>query len=154
MHILECAFTITPERIKVFPKKSCFCSLGLVLSTTMFTVAKLNKQNEQTWVNLQKCLNAVQFNYKRLFPQQQVQDFVRNKAVSVGCSEGYFIPSLLTTTAFILSSNNVLVDSSTYKQPLNIFTIFVGYPGTGKYYFEEKKSIYKQCGQNCNKGFS
>lgn len=98
----------------------------------MFTIAKLNMQNEQTWANLQKHLNSVQFDYKQLFMTQEVQDFVRNKVISVGNLEGYFIPSLLTTTAFILASKNVLVDTPTHKQPLNIFTIFVGYPGTGK----------------------
>ncbi|KAJ7323387.1 hypothetical protein OS493_031862 [Desmophyllum pertusum] len=97
----------------------------------MFAIDKLNRQNEQTWVNLQKRLNLVQFDYKRLFPTE-VHNFVKNKAVSVGSSEGYFIPSLLTTTAFVLASNNIKVDTSTHKQPLNIFTIFVGYPGTGK----------------------
>ena len=58
--------------------------------------------------------------------------FVKNKAVSVGSCKEYFIPSLLTTTAFLMACNNVRVDSSTHKQPLNLLTIFVGYPGTGK----------------------
>ena len=61
-----------------------------------------------------------------------VHSFVKNKAVSVGSSEGYFIPTLLTTTAFILACNDARVDTSTHKQPLNLFTIFVGYPGTGE----------------------
>ena len=99
----------------------------------MYAVSKLNKQHEQTWINLQKRLNSVQFPYQKLFPNQDVYQFVKNKAVSVGSCEGYFIPSLLTTTGFILASNNAQVNITTHKQPLNIFTIFVGYPGTGKF---------------------
>ena len=99
----------------------------------MYAVSKLNKQHEQTWINLQKRLNSVQFPYQKLFPNQEVYQLVKNKAISVGSCEGYFIPSLLTTTAFILASNNAQVNTTTHKQPLNIFTIFVGYLGTGKF---------------------
>ena len=45
----------------------------------------------------------------------------------------YFILTLLTTRAFVLACNNARVDASTHKQPLNLFTVFVGYPGTGEY---------------------
>ena len=99
----------------------------------MYTVSKLNKQNEQTWVNLQRRLNCIQFSYSKLFTNDEVHHFVKNKAVSVGSSEGHFIPNLLTTTAFILACNDARVDPSTHRQPLNLFTIFVGYPGTGEY---------------------
>ena len=99
----------------------------------MYAVSKLNKQHEQTWINLQKRLNSVQFPYQKLFPNRDVYEFIKNKAISVGSCEGYFIPSLLTTTAFVLASNNAQVNITTHKQPLNIFTIFVGYPGTGKF---------------------
>lgn len=99
----------------------------------MYALSKLNKQHEQTWINLQQRLNAVQFQYSKLFPNQDVYNFVKNKAVSVGSCEGYFVPSLLTTTAFLLTSNHARVNTTTHKQPLNMFTIFVGYPGTGKY---------------------
>ena len=104
----------------------------------MYAANKLNKQNEQTWINLQKRLNEVQFDYKKLFPSQSICDFVKNKAVSVGSCEGYFIPSLLTTTAYVMATNHARVHTTSYKQPLNIFTIFVGYPGTGKYIFDSK----------------
>ena len=97
----------------------------------MYALSKLNKQNEQTWVNLQKRLNEVQFSYKKLFPQP-VYDFINNKAVSVGSCEGYFVPSLLTTTAYLLACNQARVQTLTHDQPLNIYTVFVGYPGTGK----------------------
>ena len=97
----------------------------------MYALSKLNKQNEQTWVNLQKRLNEVQFPYQKLFPQP-VYDFINNKAVSVGSCEGYFVPSLLTTTAYLLACNHARVQTLTHDQPLNIYTVFVGYPGTGK----------------------
>ena len=90
----------------------------------MYALSKLNKQNEQTWVNLQKRLNEVQFSYKKLFPQP-VYDFINNKAVSVGSCEGYFVLSLL-------ACNHARVQTLTHDQPLNIYTVFVGYPGTGK----------------------
>ena len=102
------------------------------LNIKMYAVSKLNKQHEQTWINLQKRLNSVQFPYEKLFTSQDVHRFVKNKAVSVGSCEGYFIPSLLTTTAFLMACNKVRVDTSTHKQPLNLLTVFVGYPGTGK----------------------
>lgn len=99
----------------------------------MYTVSKLNKQNEQAWVNLQRRLNYIQFPYSKLFTNDEVHRFVKNKAVSVGSSEGYYIPTLLTTTAFILVCNDAWIEASTHNQPLNLFTIFVGYPGTGEY---------------------
>lgn len=102
------------------------------LSFEMYALSKLNKQNEQTWVNLQKRLNEVQFPYDKLFATEEVHDFVKNKALSVGSCEGYFIPSLLTTMAYVLAANQATVQTVTHTQPLNIFTIFVGYPGTGK----------------------
>lgn len=98
----------------------------------MYALSKLNKQNEQTWVNLQKRLNEGQFSYRKLFPNIEIYNFIKNKAVSVGSCEGYFVPALLTTTAYLLACNNDRVQTLTHNQPLNIFTIFVGYPGTGK----------------------
>ena len=87
----------------------------------MHTVSKLTKQNKQTWVKLQRRLNSAQFPHSKLFTNDKVHSFVTNKAISVGSPEGYFIPTLLTTTAFILAWNDTRVDSSTHKQPLNLF---------------------------------
>lgn len=98
----------------------------------MSALAKLNKQNEQTWINLQKRLNEVQFRYEELFPEEVVYQFIKNKAVSVGSCEGYFIPSLITTTSYLLSCNDAKVNVTTHNEPLNLYTIFIGYPGTGK----------------------
>ena len=79
----------------------------------------------------------MQFRYDRLLETPEVYHFVKNKAMSVGSCEGYFIPSLLTTTTFVLASNQATMKTLTHNQPLNIFTIFVGYPGTGNYKFFE-----------------
>ena len=99
----------------------------------MYALSKLNRQNEQTGVNLQKRPNEVHFSYKKLFLNSDVHEFIKNKAVSVGSCEGYFIPSLLTTNAFLLASKGERVQTLTHNQPLNIFIIFVGEPRTGKY---------------------
>ena len=87
----------------------------------MNTISKLNKQNKQTWVKLQRRLNSVQFPLSKLLTNDKVHSSVKNKAISVGSSEGYFIRTLLTTTAFILAWNDARVDSSTHKQPLYLF---------------------------------
>ena len=54
----------------------------------MYALSKLNKQNEQTWVNMQKRLNEVQFPYDRNL-SSDVRNFVKNNALSVGSCEGY-----------------------------------------------------------------
>lgn len=89
----------------------------------MYSFAKLNKQHKQTWVNCQKWLNKVQFSHQKLFPRSEVHKFIKNKAVSVGSCKGYFIPSLLTTTAYLLASDQARVQTLTHNQPLNVFTI-------------------------------
>ena len=48
----------------------------------MYVLSKLNKQNEQTWVNMQKRLNEVQFPYDRHF-SSDVRNFVKNKGLSL-----------------------------------------------------------------------
>ena len=98
----------------------------------MYAISKLNKQHDQTWVSLQQRLNSVQFDYKILFKTQETYDFVKNKAISVGSCEGYFVPTLLTTTAYVLATKGTRVQTATHKQPLNLYTLFIGYPGTGK----------------------
>ena len=96
----------------------------------MYAASKLNRQNEQTWINLQQRLNNIQFSYQNLFPES-VNKFITNKATSVGSSVGYFVPTLLTTTSYILACRNARVMTTTHEQPLDLYTIFLGYPGTG-----------------------
>ena len=101
----------------------------------MYALSKINKQSEQTWINLQKRLNQINFTYSKLFTRPEIYDFVRNKAVLVGSCKGYFVPSLLTTTAYALACSKSCVQTLTHSQPLNLFTIFVGFSGTGNHYF-------------------
>lgn len=49
----------------------------------MSALAKLSKQNEQTWINLQKRLNQVQFPYAELFPEEVTYNFIKNKATGL-----------------------------------------------------------------------
>lgn len=49
----------------------------VVIPSRMYTVSKLNKQNEQAWVNLQRLLNYVQFPYSKLFTNDEVHRFVK-----------------------------------------------------------------------------
>ena len=58
--------------------------------------------------------------------------FLSSKATSLNSSIGYLAPALLTTTAFLSARNGYAVEALTHEQPLNLYTIFVGYPGTGK----------------------
>lgn len=95
---------------------------------------KTKQQNEQTWVNMQMRLNKVRFPYARLFASSEVHNFVKNKALLVGCCKGYFIPLRLTTMAYLLTSSQATVKTLTHSKPLNVYTIFVGYPGTGKFF--------------------
>ena len=44
----------------------------------------------------------------------------------------YFMPILLTTTEFLSAKNGCTVETLTHEQPMNIYGIFVGYPGMGK----------------------
>ena len=86
-----------------------FTAIWLLLYTShkeqirMYALSKLNKQHEQTWVNLQKRLNEVQFSYGNFF------------------------------SMYLLACNHAGVQTLMHDQPLNIYTIFVGYPGTGMF---------------------
>ena len=94
-------------------------------------LTKVARQHENTWASLQRRVAGIPYSYTSLFPQDVMQ-FIENKAVSLGSSIGYFAPALLTTTAFILANNEAKVKTFNYEQIPNIFTLFVGYPGTGK----------------------
>lgn len=100
---------------------------------TMYALSKINKQHEQTWVALQKRLNSVQFNFETIFTNNDTYKFIHNKAISVGSCDGYVIPSLLTTTAYVLAQKGTKIETTTHKQPMNLYTLFIGYPGTGKF---------------------
>ena len=71
------------------------------------------------------------YQYCDLF-EEEVKQFVENKAISLGSSIGYFAPSILATTAFVLANNGATIDYKTHCQIPNLYTMFVDYPGTGK----------------------
>ena len=98
-------------------------------TTNPFT--KVARQHETTWTQLHKRVSNIPFRFEDIFPED-ITTFLRHKAASVNTSIGYLIPSLLTTTAFISAKNGCTVQTYNHEQPLNIYTMFVGYPGTGK----------------------
>ena len=73
----------------------------------------------------------MQFDYSELFTDE-VYSFLDNMAKSIGSSIGYLLPSILTSTAFALGSHGAQLMLETHIQPINLFTIFIGHPGTGK----------------------
>ena len=73
----------------------------------------------------------MEFDYSDLFPAD-VYSFLDNKAKSIGSSIGYLLPSILTSTAFALGSHGAHIMIGTHIQPINLYTIFIGHPGTGK----------------------
>ncbi|CAB4005397.1 Hypothetical predicted protein [Paramuricea clavata] len=72
----------------------------------------------------------VPYIFQQLFPDD-METFLRHKASSINSSIGYIVPALLSTTA-LSAKNGCRVATATHEQPMNIYTIFVGYPGTGK----------------------
>lgn len=100
-----------------------------IMATNPLT--KVARQHQSTWTSLQRRVSGMHYSYASLFPED-VLTFFKNKAISVGSSIGYFAPTLLTTTSFILASNVITVQTGPNHQQLpNIFVLFVGYPGTG-----------------------
>ena len=73
----------------------------------------------------------MQLDYSELFTDE-VYSFLENMAKSIGSSIGYLLPSILTSTAFALGSHGAQLMVGTHLQPINLFTIFIGHPGTGK----------------------
>lgn len=92
---------------------------------------KVARQHETTWTQLHKRIADIPFRFEEIFPED-IATFLRHKAVSLNSSIGYLTPSLLTTTAFLSAKNGCTVQTLTHEQPINMYTMFVGYPGTGK----------------------
>ena len=68
------------------------------------------------------------------FPED-IATFLRYKSIFLNSSIGNFTPALLITTACLSKKNRHTVEmykSLMQEQPMNIYGIFVGYPGTGK----------------------
>lgn len=62
--------------------------------------AKVAKQHEVTWAQLNRRLISLLFNYDSLFTPN-VAEFVKKKAAFIGCCPGYLVPCLLATTAYL-----------------------------------------------------
>ena len=98
------------------------------MSTARLT--KLRKQPNSTWALLQKRLIALPDPFEQIFPAA-VWNFILNKSHSMSTNPGCVSTSLITTTAFITGSTSTLT-TATQEMPLNIYSIFVGPPTTGK----------------------
>ena len=98
------------------------------MSTPRLT--KLRKQPNSTWAQLQKRLIALPDPFETLFPAE-VWSFILNKSHSISTNPGYVSSTLITTTAFMAGTATTL-KTATQEMPLNIYSIFVGPPTTGK----------------------
>ena len=98
------------------------------MSTPRLT--KLRKQPNSTWAQLQKRLIALPDPFEMLFPAD-VWSFILNKSHSISTNPGYVSSTLITTTAFMAGTATTL-KTATQEMPLNIYSIFVGPPTTGK----------------------
>ena len=64
---------------------------------------------------------------------ETVHLFLHQKAKSLGSSIEYVVPSLITSTAFLLAINNATFQVGTpHLQPLNFYTMTISHPGTEK----------------------
>ena len=95
-------------------------------------ITKITRQHEATWSQLHKRVSSpLTYDFGQLFPDQLVT-FLHQKATSLNTSIAYFVPSLLTTTAFLLPKNGATLYALNHEQQLNIYMMFIGHPGTGK----------------------
>ena len=92
-------------------------------------ILKVARQHETTWTQLHKRVSNVPVQFQDIFPEDVVR-FLNSKATSLNSSIGYLAPALLATTTFLSARNEYTVEALTHEQPLNLYTIFVGYPGT------------------------
>lgn len=103
-------------------------------------ITKLCKQSEQTWNHLHKRLIGIPEPSESLF-REDVWLFLKNKAVSVSSNVGFFVASIIATCAYIAGLHSKIF-SCGREMPMNIYTIFIGPPGTGK------SQVLKECTQN------
>lgn len=69
----------------------------------MSKLAKVAKQHEVTWAQLNRRLISLPFNYDSLFTPS-VAEFVKKKAALIGSCPGYIVPCLLATTAYLTAA--------------------------------------------------
>ena len=92
---------------------------------------KVARQHETTWTQLHKIISDVPFGFNEIF-SEEIATFLRHKSVSLNSSIGYLTPALLTTISFLSAKNGCTVETITHDQPMNIYPVFVDYPGIGK----------------------
>ena len=93
-------------------------------------LAKLRKQPDSTWALLQKRLISIPEPFETLFPVP-VWNLNHSKSNALSTNAGYVSTSLITTTAFLAGTGSIL-RIGPQEMPLNIYSIFVGPPTTGK----------------------
>lgn len=91
-------------------------------------LTKVARPHETTCTQLHKIIADVPFHFDEIF-SGEIATFLQHKSVSLNSSIGYFTHALLTTTAFLSAKNGCTVETIMHEQPMNIYTIFVGYPG-------------------------
>ena len=101
-------------------------------------LAKLRKQPDSTWALLQKRLISIPEPFETLFPAS-VWNLIHSKSNALSTNAGYVSTSLITTTAFLAGTGSIL-RIGPQEMPLNIYSIFVGPPTTGK------SQAIKECG--------
>ena len=84
-------------------------------------IQRLNKQHESTWAELHKRLISMPFSYTEIF-NPAVGEFVRNVSHSVSSSEGYFVPCLISTTAFLVGTGSLIRE----RRPVDAFKSLYG----------------------------
>ena len=94
-------------------------------------ITKIGRQHEKTWSRLQRRLSTLSFDYAKIMPEN-INNFIKHKATSVNTSIGYLLPTILATISYLLTRAKATISSVNHVQPTNLYTIFVGYPGTGK----------------------
>ena len=94
-------------------------------------ITKIGRQHEKTWCRLHKRLSDHSFDYTRIMPENIVS-FLTHKATSVTSCLGYLLPTILATVSYVLSKAKVTVSTVNRAQSTSLYTILVGYPGTGK----------------------
>jgi hypothetical protein len=94
-------------------------------------MTRIGRQHEKTWYRLQKILSDDSFDYARIM-HENILSFIKHKATNVNSCLGYLLPTILASISYLLSKAKVTVTTVNHTQSTNLYTIFVGYPGTDK----------------------
>ena len=81
----------------IFNSSAGSLSCAYCQRNNMNSITKICRQHEKTWSSLQRRIAGIPFQYSNLF-DQHIQQFVHNKAISLGSCIGYFAPTLMATS--------------------------------------------------------